>query len=63
VLLLRKVGKHGAGKWGLPGGSAEGRDADDLATAEREVKEEVGAVPAHEIKGSIVVRRRETAPP
>jgi 8-oxo-dGTP pyrophosphatase MutT (NUDIX family) len=57
VMLMRKVGKHGPGKWGLPGGSADSKDADDLATAEREAKEEVGGVPAHEVKGQIQIRR------
>lgn len=56
-MLMRKVGKHGAGRWGLPGGSANSKDKDDLATAERETKEEVGDIPAHEVKGSIVVKR------
>ncbi|KAK9908333.1 hypothetical protein WJX75_006239 [Coccomyxa subellipsoidea] len=58
VMLMRKVGKHGPGKWGLPGGSADSKDADDLATAEREAKEEVGGVPAHEVKGQIQIRRK-----
>ncbi|CAL8469169.1 g8710 [Coccomyxa elongata] len=58
VMLMRKVGKHGAGKWGLPGGSADSKDRDDLATAEREAKEEVGGVPAHEVKGQILVKRK-----
>ncbi len=57
VMLMRKVGKHGAGKWGLPGGSADSKDRDDLATAEREAKEEVGGIPAHEVKGQILVKR------
>ena len=57
VMLMRKVGKHGPGKWGLPGGSADSKDATDLATAEREAKEEVGGVPAHEVKGQVLIRR------
>ncbi len=56
-MLMRKVGKHGAGKWGLPGGSADSKDRDDLATAEREAKEEVGGIPSHEVKGQILIKR------
>ena len=53
---MRKV-KHGAGKWGMPGGSQDSKDVDSLATAEREFRSEIGQPPQHEIKGQILVRR------
>ena len=56
VLLMRKV-KHGAGKWGMPGGSQDSKDADSLATAEREFRSEIGEPPQHEVKGQILMRR------
>lgn len=62
-MVMRKVGKKGqVGKWGLPGGSRDSKDADDLATAEREAKEEVGAIPAHEVKGHILIKRCSSLP-
>ena len=58
VLLLRKAGgKHGPGKWQMPGGSSDSKDADALATAEREAEDEVGGVPSHAVIGQIVLRR------
>ena len=58
VLLLRKMGgKHGPGKWQMPGGSSDSKDADALATAEREALDEVGGVPSHEVVGQIVLRK------
>ena len=56
VLLVRKV-KHGAGKWGMPGGSQDSKDVDSLATAEREFRSEIGEPPRHEVKGQILVKR------
>ncbi len=56
VLLMRKV-KHGAGKWGMPGGSQDSKDVDSLATAEREFRSEIGELPQHEVKGQILIRR------
>ena len=58
VLLLRKKGgKHGPGKWQMPGGSADSKDADALATAEREAEEEVGGVPSHTVLGQVELKR------
>ena len=56
ILLMRKL-KHGASKWGMPGGSQDSKDADDLATAEREFRSEIGESPQHEVKGQILVKR------
>lgn len=53
---MRKM-KHGAGKWGMPGGSQDSKDADSLATAEREFRSEIGEPPQHEVKGQVLVRR------
>jgi 8-oxo-dGTP pyrophosphatase MutT (NUDIX family) len=47
VLLIRRAQRPGdpwSGQWGLPGGRREAADADLLATARREVHEEVGVV-------------------
>ena len=58
MLLLRKTGgKHGPGKWQMPGGSSDSKDADALATAEREALDEVGGVPSHEVVGQIVLKK------
>lgn len=58
VLLLRKKGgKHGPGKWQMPGGGSDSKDADALATAEREALEEVGGVPSHSVVGQIELKK------
>ena len=58
---MRKL-KHGAGKWGMPGGSQDSKDADALATAEREFKSEIGDPPQHDVRGQVIVKRCVCSP-
>ena len=48
---MRKL-KHGPGKWGMPGGSQDSKDADALAAAEREFRSEIGEPPQHDVRGA-----------
>eukprot|EP00884_Botryococcus_braunii_P019837 jgi/Botrbrau1/6537/Bobra.40_2s0009.2 len=57
VLLLLRRSAHNDNTWGLPGGNAEPQDTSLQATALREATEELGAVPPHTIRGSILTKR------
>lgn len=58
MLLLRRTSKHNFGTWGLPGGNVDAGDADLLATALREAKEEMGpGVPPFEVLAQVLTIR------
>ena len=61
-MLLRRKLKHGPGKWGMPGGSQDSKDADALAAAEREFRSEIGEPPQHDVRGQVVVKRYVRSP-
>ena len=58
---MRKL-KHGPGKWGMPGGSQDSKDADALAAAEREFRSEIGEPPQHDVRGQVIVKRCVRSP-
>lgn len=58
VLLLQRTSKHNHGTWGLPGGNADAADADLLATATREAREEMGdGLPPFQVAASVLTKR------
>lgn len=56
ALLLLRNSKHNDNTWGLPGGNADDTDADLLATAMREGREEMGAVPPCNVTGQVLTK-------
>ncbi|PNH11842.1 hypothetical protein TSOC_001275, partial [Tetrabaena socialis] len=59
LLLKRSAASGNPGSWGLPGGNADEVDGGKLLeTAEREAREEVGALPSGlHVAGSVLTRR------
>ena len=58
VLLLQRTSKNNFGTWGLPGGNADATDADLLATATREAREEMGEVlPPFQVTAQVLTKR------
>ena len=55
MLLLKRSSPHNNRKWGLPGGNVETGDGELIDTAKREATEEMGKLPALEVKGEILI--------